>query len=260
MELNICLSGGGARGFAHLGAIKAFQEHGISIAAISGTSSGAIAGAFLAAGYSPDKILELFVKQKLFRMLSGAFNTGILGMERATKFYKKHLPDNFSSLNFPFWVAATDILKGETIYLNEGLLIPALNGSASIPGLFKPVRLGESLLLDGGVLNNLPVEPLLERNIPLAGIHVNPIGSVHEIRSTWKIIERTFQLSVYSNIARRKLRCNIFIEPSGLKQYSVFDYNRATEIFKTGYQFTKEIIPEILEKCQSIQGSSSLNP
>ena len=227
MKIQLCLSGGGARGFAHLGAIQAFHEMGISIVRISGTSAGAMAGAFIAAGYEPEEILEIFIRNQFFKMFNGAFNRGLLKMGGMEKLFKEHLPETFEELKIPLIIGVTDILKGKSQYLSDGELIPVILGSGSIPGLFKPIQHRGMLMVDGGILNNLPVEPLLKYAPPVIGIHVNPVGIIAEPTTTWSVLQRTFHLGVFSNTVYREAKCTVVIEPVALKEVKVFDYSKA---------------------------------
>jgi NTE family protein len=252
MKVKVCLSGGGTRGFAHLGVVAALQEANVEIAYISGTSSGAMAGAFLAAGYKPEEILKFFSNQTLLGLMNGAFSTGLFTMEKnVAKFFRKHLPEKFEDLKIKLWVNATDLLKGRTVFFNEGDLIIPLVGSSSIPGMFKPLRYQGYLLCDGGALNNLPIEPLLPFSEPLIAVHVNPVGRVAAPKSTWATLERSFQLSVYSNVCERKKLCPLIIEPPKLKNYKVFDYKKAEEIYKIGYEYTHAHVKDILFKIKA---------
>ncbi|MBL7923930.1 MAG: patatin-like phospholipase family protein [Bacteroidia bacterium] len=246
MKIQLCLSGGGARGFAHLGAIAALQEMGFEISRISGTSAGAMAGSFMAAGYDPAEMLELFIQKQIFKMFRGVFNKGLLKMDGMASVFGQYLPEEFSGLKIPMIIAATDILSGKIVYLQEGLLLPAIVGSSSIPGLFRPVKFQGMLLVDGGVLNNLPVEPLRKYTAPIIGVHVNPVGEITAPSTTWGVLERTFHLGVFSNTVYREAFCDFLIEPADLKQTKVFDYKKAREIYKAGYNHVKKHADELL--------------
>ncbi|MFN0189091.1 MAG: patatin-like phospholipase family protein [Bacteroidia bacterium] len=235
-KVQLCLSGGGARGFAHLGVVEALYEMGIGISRISGTSAGAMAGTFLAAGYEPRIVLDLLMKNKIFRMFRGSFSGGLLRMDNVVTFLDQHLPVTFEELKFPVYVAVTDLLTGKLHYLNSGDVKPIILGSCSIPGLFKPVKYKQMLLVDGGVLNNLPVEPLQKYKDRIIGVHVNPVGELTKISSTWSVLERTFHLCVFSNTAYREAQCDVLIEPAELKNTKVFDYKKAKDFYKMGYQ------------------------
>lgn len=248
MKIQLCLSGGGARAFAHLGAVQALSELGFEVVRISGTSAGAMAGAFLAAGLAPAEVRDIFLKRQLFRMFSGAFQHGLLKMDGVEKLILQYVPDDFEGLNIPLVVSATDLLQGQTVFFSRGAVAPVVAGASSIPGLFRPVKWGQHLLVDGGVLNNLPVEPLEKYAAPVFGIHVNPVGHVPPPRSAWAVLERTFHLGVYSNIISRVERCDVFLEPAGLKHYKVFDYNKGAEIYRLGHAEVIARADELLER------------
>ena len=248
MKIQLCLSGGGARGFAHLGAIQAIYELGFDIVRISGTSAGAMAGSFIAAGLSPEEVRDIFLKRQLFRMFSGAFNTGLLKMDGIEKLVHQYVPGDFSALKIPLVISATDILKGKTIYFDEGPVAPVVAAASSIPGLFKPVTYLSHLLVDGGVLNNLPVEPLKKHPQPVFGIHVNPVGDIDKPRSTWAVLERTFHLGVYSNTISRTGICDVLIEPNALRKFKVFDYEKGAEIYQAGYNDVMSKANDLLER------------
>ncbi len=248
MKIQLCLSGGGARGFAHLGVVQALQEMGFQVVRISGTSAGAMAGSFLAAGYEPEMILELFIQNHLFKMFRGAFNSGLLKMDGVAPLFEKYLPVNVEELKKPLIVAVTDIISGKIQYIHEGKLMPVVLGSSSIPGLFKPVKYMDMLLVDGGVLNNLPVEPLQKYSNPIVGVHVNPVGVINAPASTWSVLERTFHLGVFSNTVYREQKCTVLIEPLSLQQIKVFDYKKARSIYHSGYEQVKKQADELMKK------------
>ncbi len=246
MQVNLVLSGGGARGFAHLGMVKALIELGFEPKAISGTSAGAMAGAFLAAGYAPDEIVELFIKNNFFKMLGGAFNKGLLNMDKMETFFQSSLPSDFESLKIPLNVNATDILTGEVVWFNAGLLIKPVLSSASIPGLFKPIFYQNKLLVDGGVINNLPVEPFVGSPLKTIGMHVNHVGVIRPPSTTWSVIERVFELGVYSNAEHRRKMCDIYLEPEALSSIKIFDYQKARSIYQIGYDHVMQRRDELL--------------
>ena len=139
-KIGLVLSGGGARGISHIGAIKALMEEGIIFDIISGTSAGAFIGALLAHGYSPDDILEIFLKTYFSGYLRFGFSTGgLLRIDRAEEILKKYIPENtFEALKIPLAVTATDINAGEEICFRKGELAKPVLASCCLPGLFKP--------------------------------------------------------------------------------------------------------------------------
>lgn len=245
--INLVLSGGGVRGFAHLGVIKALQEEGVIINAISGTSAGAVTGAFIAAGYSPDETLKIMKEYRLFRLLRGAFNTGIFSMRNFEKIFNDCFPENsFDKLSMKLYISSTNIYTGKTEFFSKGKLIPTLLASSSLPVIFRPIEIEGQLYLDGGILNNLPVEPFIGEKLPIVGVHVNPVSEVDTITSTLKIMERSFNLAVYANVIDRTKFCTFLFEPPMLGQYSVYAYSKANEVFKIGYDYARKEMKKLI--------------
>jgi NTE family protein len=235
-KIGIVLSGGGARGIAHLGILKALAESGIRPDIISGTSAGGIVGAFYAAGYSPEEILGIAKHADLFSIFNLKFYQGIFSMNAFDKIYLKHIPHNsFEKLNIPLYVTATDILKGETVYFSSGELAPALMATSCVPIAFQPVAYQGTELLDGGILNNLPLEPLMGKCDAIIGVHVNSIDrSVNHVH-TKDIIDRSFHLMLGASVRHKADQVDLFIEPPDMSRFGMFDIAAADDIFKAGY-------------------------
>lgn len=238
MKIGLVLSGGGARGIMHLGVVKALQERGVVISAIAGTSAGAIVGALIAHGYSPDEILSKLLKTNFLKYLRPSFNgPGLLRMDKVEELYLELLPhDAFESLNIPLTVAATDIEAGEIVYFQSGPLIRPLMASSCLPGIFEPIRYNKKLFVDGAVLNNLPIEPLVQKGIEfLIGVNCNPPRLDKPIRSMRTVIERSLLLAVRNKTQERIQQCHLVFEPKEVGKYDIFDVRKAREIFLTGY-------------------------
>lgn len=245
-KIGIVLSGGGIRGIAHLGVLKALNAHHVFPNRFSGSSAGAIAGALYCSGYSPDEILEIIIKTNYFKFLRPAISlTGLLKMETAQELYEKYLPNNsFEGLKIPLSVAATDIKRSRVVYFSEGELIPPIMASSCIPGMFDPIKIGQHYYVDGGVLNNLPVEPLDGVCDVIIGVNSNHLPDEHNIKNIKNLIERAVIMSMNYNVYSRKSKCDYFIEPQGLARYGVFDYKKAPVIFQAGYDATIQFIEE----------------
>lgn len=246
MITGVVLSGGGARGIAHLGVLQAMEEAGIKPDLVSGVSSCAIIGALYASGLKPADILEMVIKTSIFRYLRPAWSRfGFLDIKRFAAVFRQNFPVNrFEELSIKLFVSATDLREARTVYFDTGEIIPAVLASSSIPVLFAPVEIEQRLFIDGGVINNLPVEPLLGSCDRIIGVHSNPINLSYEPGSIKSVIERTFQLAIANNVKDRIRYCDIFIEPSPLSRVSIFDVSRAREIFKIGYEAAKLVLEE----------------
>lgn len=251
--IGIALSGGGARGIAHLGALKAFEELGIKPDLIAGTSAGSLAGAFYAAGYEPDEIFETLTKTNIFRLLRPSMTKlSFLRLDRTLSVFKKYLPHSFEDLHIPLIVTATEIVQGKTYYFSKGELLKIIQASCSMPIVFEPIKIGNHIFVDGGVMDNLPVDPLVEAKMDLIiGIHVNPKNDHYKATTIKNIAERSFQLALSYNVKERKPKCDIFIEPQELKNIGLFEISKAKYIFEAGYHAVMNDKEYILLKLNS---------
>jgi len=248
-NIGIALSGGGARGIAHLGILKALEQFGIKPSVISGTSAGAIAGAFYSMGFSTQEILNIVKKGHFFSFSNLLIEKqGFFSMKGFEKIYSNYFPTNsFSDLNIPLYVAATDILKGEITYFSSGDLSQSLMASSCIPVVFQPVSYNGSMFVDGGVLNNFPIEPLVGQCDIIIGIHVNSIKKeVNEIHMN-NILDRSFHLALSNSVRNKIDTCNLFIEPPNMSQFGILDLKRIQEIYDYGYNYGLTIEDKINE-------------
>ncbi len=154
----LVLSGGGARGLAHIGALEVFLDRGIAFDLVVGTSMGAIVGALFASGKTPEEILALARKTPWLALLGLSPREGIFSRKKLSAFLAEHLPERFEDLSLPLVVTAVELGRGRPLYLREGGLVSAVLASAAYPGLLAPVEREGVLLVDGGVLDNLPVD------------------------------------------------------------------------------------------------------
>lgn len=242
VRTGMVLSGGGARGIAHLGVLKVLAEKGVTIDEVSGTSVGAILGAFYCAGFSPDEILQIIHKESILKSLRLAWNrSGLLSMKGFMDVMKSYFPRNsFEELKMPLTVAATEIKDGRIDYFSSGPLIPAVLASASVPAIFDPLLIGENTYVDGGLMDNVPVRPLLKRCDRLIASHCNPIRQDIDIRSVREVSERSILLAIHVNAALSLSKCDMIFEPRDLGRYSTFDLKHADEIFDIGYTYASK--------------------
>lgn len=240
----ISLSGGGVRGFAHLGILKALNENGIYPDIISGTSAGALAGLFYADGYSPQESYDIFYQNSIFMFTEvGIPNKGFLSMEKVSKILKKHIKaQTFEELKIPLIVAASNLNDGKVEYFSSGSIIDKVVASASIPVLFKPQTIQNKTFVDGGVFDNLPIAPIRDKCHKLIGSHVNPVGHQEKLDSILQIAERTFHLAVGSTLSEKAKLCDLFIEPEELRKYGILSLSKGQEIFDIGYHATRKLL------------------
>jgi NTE family protein len=246
-KIGLVLSGGGARGFAHLGVIQALNDVGISPDVISGTSAGALVGVLYADGYSPKEILVLMNSGSRLDFMRPALpREGLLQLGGIAKILKASLrAKTFEELKIPLHVSATDLNNGRAEYFSKGDLIDPVIASASIPVLFQPVIINNIYYVDGGVLDNLPVHPIEDKCRFLIGSFVNPVGYIEKISGLINIAERTFMLSMSKEIIEKSKKFDLLVAPPELRNYKILDPEKAEELFSIGYKATEEKLKNI---------------
>ncbi|MCU0443901.1 MAG: patatin-like phospholipase family protein [Microscillaceae bacterium] len=260
MQIGVTLSGGGARGIAHLGVLEALEELGVYPNRLAGVSAGAMVGAMYAQGYAPRKILEIISDLKLsdFFRPSPFKMPGIFNLEKMTALLLKYLPHNsFNQLKIPLTISATEVNLGELVYFSEGELIKPILASCCVPVMFSPIQFEGKMLIDGGVINSMVVEPLEADCQLIIGVHTNPFDKNQPIKSTRSLMARCFNLVMHSNARANFSRCDLVIEPIDLKNITPFKLGKAEEIFQIGYDYTKSMKKEVLQlKAQAADGAS----
>jgi NTE family protein len=165
MDVTLALGGGGVRGIAHIGVLRVLERNGFRIRAIAGTSIGSIIGALYSSGKTPDQIEEILTKIDQLRLYGWPLSDGpgLLGLRGISEFLKTHLGELiFDDLKIPFAAVAVDLNSNREIILREGVVVDAILGSIAVPGLFPPKEIDQYLLIDGGVLDPVPVRAARE--------------------------------------------------------------------------------------------------
>ncbi|MCP4399273.1 MAG: BamA/TamA family outer membrane protein [bacterium] len=279
-KIGLALSGGGARGFAHIGALKVLRDIGMPIDYVAGTSMGSIVGGLYAAGYSveeleevitivdwdgvfsdtpPRKMWSFLKKRQSSKYLFGlgftgkgfSIPTGITkGQKISTLFSFLTIPasgiENFDDFPIPFRAIAADIVTGEEVVLSSGSLSEAMRASMSVPGVFTPVEMGEHLLVDGGIIKNLPVDVLKEMGADIViAIDVSSglVGREH-LGNPVAILNQMVGLQMLkSTEAQRRLADVVIV--TNLEDYSSADFGKGREISELGKQSTIEKADEL---------------
>lgn len=234
----LALSGGGARGIAHAGVLQALDEKNSRPQIISGVSAGAIIAALYANNYSPQKILKLLSGLNYLKILRPTFSkSGFINTSSLNKLISEHLPETFEQLALPVIINATNLVTGKPVYFDSGPLAPALMASCAVPGVFLPVEIDGGYFIDGGITNNLPLEPLRGRADYLIGSHVSLLDThVTPPLPIKEIIERAFVMMVAGNSDAGKPLAHLLIEPHKLEKYAFLSISEAETLFEIGYQ------------------------
>jgi len=220
MRVNLVLSGGAARGIAHIGVLKALEDLGYTVKALSGSSAGAIVAVFYADGYSPEDMLRLVKETKWLSLFQPRIpRSGLFSLRRAEGYVRELISvDRIEALRKKVFICATDLLSAKAVYFSRGDLVPVLLGSCALPGIFEPIQYKEYVLIDGGIMNNLPVDV--------------------------SILVRSFFLAVRSNTDKRKELCDVVIVPD-LVNYSPLNVRRADDLYALGYRETLRVMSGI---------------
>jgi len=238
-KLGLVLSGGGFRGVAHIGVLQAMQDAGLKADVISGVSAGALVGACYAAGLSCEQMLALFTKPKLFSLTHYAYKKpGLLDTDKLLLYFNEFIHQKtFEELEIPLYVCATDMSAGKLVTFSKGQLNKPVLASCAFPFVFSPVKFEDSYYSDGGIINNFPVEPLVDTCEHIIGVYVNPLTEIPErdLSSSLKVLQRAFSISTSTTPYKKFQFCDLVIEPKELADYSLFDRRNIQKIFDLGY-------------------------
>ncbi len=238
-RFGLALGGGGTRGFVHLGVYKALLEKGIQPGIISGTSAGSIAGSFLAAGLSPDEVHARFRDKGIYKMTRIHFPIdGLMVIDGLRKMLADLKYKRIEELPIPFVVTLANLNTGLVEYRNSGPLAEIVTASSSIPMLFSPVEIDGQQYVDGGVFDNVPVEPIQDLCQKTIAVNIMPVPEKEHVHNMIQVAKRVFNLAVHGASIHRAMDCDLLIEPKGLEKYDVLTNKKADELFEIGYQYT----------------------
>lgn len=289
-EVALVLSGGGARGIAHIGVIEELLDQGFAITSIAGTSMGSLVGAVYAMGKMEEfkEWLLTLDKMKVFKLVDFTFSSqGLIKGDKVFSEMKKFIEDTkIEELKIPYAAVATDLIKREEVTFTEGSVYEAIRASIAIPTLFTPVKKEKSLLVDGGVLNNIPINHVrrnngdiliavnVNANIPLekppeskkisdekSSLYKKKIAEfqefLHGIFTSEKeeklgyfdLIDRTIGLMIYHNAqtAIERYSPDMLITISR-EACSTYDFYKAGELIEIGKHATVKSIKEYADK------------
>jgi NTE family protein len=246
MSIGLVLSGGGMRGVAHVGVFKALEEHHINITHIAGTSAGAIVGALYAAGHSWSTILKFFKEVPIFEYQRYAYKKP--GFIDTSKFYKNLLPffieDDFKSLKKQLYIPTTNLVGGNEVVFNSGELIKPILASAAFPGLFTPIIIDDEPYVDGGVLNNFPVEHIKNKCDKTIGVYVNSLQQVtqDQLKHSYQVANRAYSISFGSQCRHKFKEVDVLINPKELEKFGMFNLKNVDTIFEIGYKTALKVL------------------
>ena len=236
-KLGLALSGGGAKGFAHIGVFKLMEECGLMPDVIVGTSVGALMGALFADGYTADEIKELFSGREFSEFAQLQLpKSGLFDSKRFRHFLRRHLrAKTFEELKTPLIVMATDLDNGESHEFRSGPIVEAVTASCSIPIIFSPVVINGVHYVDGGLFHNFPVSIIRDSCERVIGVNVSPLISQKYKQTIFHIAERSYHYMFRANTIEDREMCDVLIEAEEFGMYKTFDLENVDQISKIGY-------------------------
>ncbi|WP_105018213.1 patatin-like phospholipase family protein [Nonlabens tegetincola] len=281
-KIGLVLSGGGAKGLAHIGTLKVIDSLGIKIDYIAGTSMGAIIGSLYASGYSGKQLDSIFYATDFDKIISDDIP------RRAETFYERKdreryavtlpfkdfqvsLPsslskgqniynflsklmgpvnqiDDFSKLPIPFFCIATNVVTGEEVVLDKGSLPKAVNASGALPSLFAPVQIDNMLLIDGGVIDNYPIEKLRKKGMDIIiGVDVqDDKKEEEELQNALDILSQINNFRTISDMEIKRPKTDIYIQPD-IEQFTVISFDEGQAIITKGKEASLQKIDDLIK-------------
>lgn len=247
-KIGLALGGGAARGFSHIGVLKVLARENIDISYVAGTSAGSIIGALFCAGLSWEEINRITGEIQWDSLLAPAWpKLGLVNSRKLEIFLNHHIDEqDFEDLGIPFQAVAVDITKGTPVILKSGQVARAVRASCSIPGIFEPVRVDNRLLIDGGVMNNVPADVVRDMGADLViAVDLNAHQNMTEEPSNiLDVLFYTFNIMAKNSRKRELLKADVVIEPD-LEDLSFYSLNNAKKMMERGEQAMKAKLAEV---------------
>lgn len=244
-DLGVALTGGGARGFAHAGALAAIEEAGLKPRILAGVSAGSIVATLYAAGVKPARFVELFSNHSFrdfvdLRPGSG----GIFSTAPFEKFLKKNLGsyEKLEDLPIPVYLGVTDFDNARAAEFHSGEISRRVMASCCIPIVFRPVEIDGTAYVDGGVLRNHPAWIIRDKCKYLIGINVSPLSNREKADSFISVAMRTYNLMAKANQLDDMNLCDLNVEPMEIAHYRTFDLRYINNVYMSGYLHARKAL------------------
>ncbi|KPQ00058.1 patatin-like phospholipase family protein [Marinobacter sp. HL-58] len=248
-RIGLALGGGAAKGIAHIGALKAFEEEQIQVHYISGTSVGALVASYFAFGRPAESILSICSTLNLSRIINFTLERGGLFSTNAIReMIHRDLGDcRIEDADIPLAICATDIETGEQLVFREGNLADAVCASMAVPGLFVPVEVDGRILVDGGLVENVPISPLEKMGAGIiVAVDLSHVTRYPKPRDTFDVITNAINIGIDFNTRKQLKKADIAV-PLDLSAYSLTNNaDRVDELFLEGYHPMKKKLRQVL--------------
>lgn len=280
VKIGLVLSGGGAKGLAHIGVLKEIEKYGVRIDYIGGSSMGAIIGALYASGYSASQLDSIFSRtdfstlvqddlprrSKSYNERKGAQRYAITlpfdkmklsfpsGLSKGQNVYNLLMQlmypvrtvEDFSQLPIPFFCTGTDIETGERLIFDHGSLARATLASGAIPSLFKPVEIDGRLVSDGGITDNYPVEEMRKRGVDfIIGVDVqDSLSSRKDLKTVFEILTQVNNFKTIEAMKVKRAKTDLYIKPD-ITEFSILSFDKGRDIITSGEKGAARVKEEL---------------
>lgn len=244
-RLGVALSGGGARGIAHAGALLAIEHAGYTPEVVAGVSAGSVVAVLYSAGIRPIQIAEMFATTGFRDFANVSFGGGgLFDIEKFKNFIMRHIGKyrNIEDLPIPTYICATDLDHACPVAFDSGAIGPRMIASCSIPIVFRPVVINGVHYVDGGVLRNHPAWVLRDKCETLIGVNVSPLKPAEDYNSIISVAMRTYNLMAKANQVADMAICDVSVSTPEIVNNAVFSLKNIKELFLTGYFNTRNAL------------------
>ncbi|TCW37476.1 patatin-like phospholipase family protein [Laceyella sacchari] len=258
-KIGLALSSGGARGMAHLGVVKVLKEAGIDVQYVAGSSMGSVVSVMVANRLNLDLCEKLVSGLRVKHWLDLTVpKMGLVMGEKVQELirllaHRKRIEE----LPIPARIVATDLVKGEPVVFKEGPIDVAVRASIAIPGIFEPVRIGDQILVDGGVIDRIPISVVREMGADFViAVDVIPRVNKAKIKNIFDVIAQTLVIMEKEITSQRWPMADFLIHPD-VADISPTAFNRMDECVKRGEREARKVLPQLLALIENWQGEKS---
>lgn len=246
-KIGLALGGGAVLGAAHIGILKALEKNNISVNYLTGTSIGALIGALYAFGKTPDEIQQIALDIDWMDFSNISLSKyGLLSNEKISIFLEEQIGDvTFNEAKIPIAVVATDISNGQKVIISEGKIAEAVMASTALPGIFAPVEINDRLLVDGGIVENVPVVSLKEMGAEFCiAVDLNAKHSQKKPESILEVLLNTFDFTIMTATKLQTEEADLIIKPD-LTSFNMVDTDQIEDLIAQGYSETLKYLEKV---------------
>jgi NTE family protein len=244
-QVGLALGGGAVLGAAHIGVLKALDEYGYTFTHISGTSIGSLIGALLAFGKSWQEIEEIALDLSWYKAARPTISKmGILSNEKLGQSIASIIGDvKFEDAQIPLYIVASDIATGQKAVLSSGDVTEAIMASTCVPGIFAPVEIGDRLLVDGGVSENVPIKVLDDKKVrPIVAVDLMTNHTYQRPKNVFEVLINSFSFTLASSVMAYKDHEDVLIISPDLANRNSVDIKQIPDLIKRGYEAALKVL------------------